>query len=188
MKKYNQLWIRQMFFVCCAVLLGTLSFPALTHAADTYKYTSEKYGYTIECPQKPIGVIPLSAVSSEENGDVLIFDNDGYNIKKAWIISVDAFKDADVPDLDKISDADRDLLFKKLLSSGYEYAKLVPIDGKNALYTATAGTDKQIKTYIRGTNNRYAAVLVEHPDLTKKSIDAYQKGLISFREVANGTK
>lgn len=188
MKKYNQLWIRQMFFVCCAVLVGTLSFPALTHAADTYKYTSEKYGYTIECPQKPVGIVPLNAISPEENGDVLIFDNDGYTIKKAWAISIDAFKEADVPDLDKISDADRTLLFEKLLSNGYEYAKLVPIDGKNALYTATAGTDKQVKTYIRGTNNRYAVVLVEHPDLTKESIDAYQKGLISFREVTNKTK
>ena len=26
-----------------------------------YTYTSQQYGYTIQCPQKPVGVIPASA-------------------------------------------------------------------------------------------------------------------------------
>ena len=56
--------------------------PAAAQTAPTqvtlpYTYTSQQYGYTIQCPQKPVGVIPASALYEDKKGEVLIFDNDG---------------------------------------------------------------------------------------------------------------
>ena len=48
-----------------------------------YTYTSKQYGFSIQCPQKPVGVIPASLLYEDKQGDVLIFDNEEYNIKYA---------------------------------------------------------------------------------------------------------
>ncbi|HBQ29781.1 MAG TPA: hypothetical protein DD660_01735, partial [Mitsuokella multacida] len=69
-----------------------------------YTYTSQQYGYTIQCPQKPVGVIPASALYEDKKGEVLIFDNDGYDIKYAWVVLSDAFDNKNVPDLNKLKE------------------------------------------------------------------------------------
>ena len=170
-------------------------------AAAGYTYTSQQYGYTIQCPAKPLGVIPLSVLSPSEQGEVLVFANDGYDIKKAWIVMQNAFDEKDLTNLDTISEADAKVLFAKVMASGYEYLSLVQIDGHNALYGMTSkvkyidadndgkpetkveAENQQLKTFIRGKNQRYAVILLDNPELLKQDIKEYQAGVLTFREI-----
>lgn len=190
---------RNFLALCFAVAVVSVSSSAVAQAAG-YTYTSKDYGYTIECPQKPVGVIPLSALSPAEKGDVLVFANDGYNIKHAWVIMPNGFDQDSFPDLDKISEADAKTLFGKLMANGYEFVSLVNVNGHNALYAVTAKTmlvgkdsegkpekveadAQQVKTFIRGKNDRYAVILMDNPTLLKEDIQAYQDGVLSFKEI-----
>ena len=136
-----------------------------------------------------------------EQGEVLVFANDGYDIKKAWIVMQNAFDEKDLTNLDTISEADAKVLFAKVMASGYEYLSLVQIDGHNALYGMTSkvkyidadndgkpetkveAENQQLKTFIRGKNQRYAVILLDNPELLKQDIKEYQAGVLTFREI-----
>ncbi|MBQ1914434.1 MAG: hypothetical protein II178_04350, partial [Selenomonadaceae bacterium] len=85
---------------------STAQQPAAEAEKKMYSHVSREYGYGILCPKKPNVVVPASEFYGDENkkGEVLIFDNDGYNVKHAWVVLVDAFDDKGVPDLNKLSE------------------------------------------------------------------------------------
>lgn len=168
-----------------------------------YKYTSERYGYSIVCPQKPVGVIPLSAMIETEHGDVLVFANEGYSLKRAWIIMTNAFTDKEVPpDLDKMNETQQKALIDNLMNtSGYEFVRIADINGRKGIYAvtakiididtngdgkpdATAEADTQmIKTFFTGQfGGRFSVQLIDNPDLTQAGVQAYQMGLLTFQE------
>lgn len=68
-----------------------------------YSYESTAYGYRIMCPQRPVGVIPANALFENREGEILIFENEEYHIKYAWVILVNAFSDDSVPNLNTIT-------------------------------------------------------------------------------------
>ena len=169
----------------------------------TYTYTSKNYGYTIQCPQKPVGVIPASELYPDKKGEVLIFDNDGYDIKKAWVIITDAFEESKVPDLNKLTEPEAETLLKGIFeTNAYESimtvnltptnrgiyavtAKTVDIDtdgdGK-ADVTATADTQMAI-TFFRGEKGgRYQIMLIDNPNLLVQDVALSQRGVVSFQE------
>lgn len=107
-------------------LVATLSITNISFAADGYLYTSERFGYSIKCPEKPLAVINLSILSPQEQGDVLIFETDGHNLQKYWVISPNAFSNDTFPDLDNLTDEARQDLFTRLaIERGYEAISLV---------------------------------------------------------------
>ena len=190
-------------FVCAAAV--TTAFAPSAASAAPYTYTSEQYGYSIDCPQKPEGVIPASLLYADKKGDVLIFANDGYTIKKAWLILTDAFTDKDVPDLNKISEADAKTLTQNLLThNGYEKVEIVPINAKDkGLYAVTAkeieidtngdgkpdttakADTQMVLTFFRGERGGHFAVeLIDNPTLTQANIDEYRAGISTFKESA----
>ncbi len=168
-----------------------------------YTYTSKEYGFTIQCPQKPVGVIPASALYEGEKGDVLVFENDAYNIKYAWIITEDAFDDAKVPDLNTLDEkAAKELLKGIMGSNGYEGIMLVNLSKTNkAIYAVTAKeveidtngdgvpdetgkADTQMAVlFFRGEKGgRYAIKLIDNPVLRGSALAAFQKGAATFQE------
>lgn len=182
--------------------------PAATsqaaEAALPYTYTSQQYGYTIQCPQKPVGVIPASALYEDRKGDVLIFDNDGYNIKYAWIVLTDAFDNKSVPDLNKLKEADAEKLLSGIMgSNGYEGIMLVNLNAKNkAIYAVTAkeieidengdgqidgvakaDTQMAVAFFRTEKGNRYGVELIDNPDLRESSLAAFQKGITTLKDV-----
>lgn len=207
----------------CAAFVCTPAFSPLAFAADDtaaqtsaaasaedatpvnlpYTYKSSQYGYTISCPQKPVGVIPVSALSPGEKGEVLIFANDGYNIKQAWVILPEAFTDAEIPaNLGDLSEDQQKAYLKDLMDkSGYEFARLADINGVMGVYavtakvvdidtdgdgkpdtTATADT-QMVKTFFRGAKGgHYAVELIDNPALTKEGVREYQAGIRTFQE------
>lgn len=150
--------------------------------AASYEYKNTTYGFSITCPQKPVGVLELATISPEEKGVVLVFENEGYDIKYAWVISDDAFDEESLPDFAKLSPDETQNYFKKLLAGKkYDMATLVSVAGGPALYTVSKGEPKQVATYFRANNKRYAVMLIDNPTLNKDRMNAYQTGVLSFK-------
>ena len=170
---------------------------------NPYTYTSAQYGYSITCPQKPVGVIPASALSEDARGDVLVFSNDGYNIQRAWLILYDAFTDAEIPtNLGKLSETEQKALIDRLQNkSGYEFARIADINGNKGVYAVTAkvmeidtngdgkpdetatSDTQMIKTFFRGEyGGHFAVELIDNPELTKAGIADYNAGILTFKE------
>ena len=166
-----------------------------------YTYKSQEYGYTIQCPKKP-QVIPVSALYEDRQGEVLIFDNEEYNIKNAWVIVKDAFTDQSVPDLNKISDEEAGKLLQGIMrSNGYEAIELVPVNDHNkGIYAITAkvveidtdgdgqpdttaeANSQMAVTFFRGEDGeRYRIDLIDNPELRDDAVDLYQKAVTTFK-------
>lgn len=187
--------------MCVFTMMFAFSANAVFAASDGYFYTSNRFGYTIKCPQKPIAVMDLSIFSPQEKGDILVFANDGYNLTKYWVVSPDAFTNDTFPDLDNISEQDaKDLFAHLMVDREYETVTLVPVNGHNAIYAVTAKTiqidsnkdgeieqtiqapQQSIETYLKGQKTNYCIVVTAKGELTQDDINAYQYGLLSFRE------
>ena len=162
------------------------------------------YTYTSQCPQKPVGVIPASALYEDKKGEVLIFDNDGYNIKYAWVVLTDAFDNKNVPDLNKLKEPEAEKLLSGIMgSNGYEGIMLVNLNAKNkAIYAVTAkeveidedgdgkvdgvakaDTQMAVAFFRTEKGNRYGVELIDNPDLRASSLAAFQKGITTLKDV-----
>lgn len=168
-----------------------------------YTYTSKMYGFTIQCPQKPLGVIAAKDFygEAERSGEVLVFDNVEYNVTYGWIILRNAF-DSSVPDLNTITEEQASAMFKGLMNTNpYEAINLVEMNSYNkCIYAITAkeiqvDTDddgvadatvtadsQNIVTFFRGTDGgRYSIQLIDKPELTEERVAAFNKALTTFK-------
>lgn len=184
-----------------ALLFVLALFAVPTRAlADPYLYMSHEYKFSIECPQKPLGVIPL--LDSGHPGEMLVFKNEGYTILQAWIISTNAFVTKDIPDLNKLTPAQEKEYAENLkMNRGYQEVLFVPLHGQKVIYAITpkivyVNTEKdgkkttlvknvaqRIETYIPGKRTNYAIVFMNTGNPDSAEIDAYQRGLLSFKEI-----
>lgn len=208
--------------IALACAFGTLAFGSFAQAAEPaaqgtsmtvaemaelakengYKHTSARYGYSIVCPKKP-NVIPLSLIEEKAKGEVLIFDNDDYYMKNAWIIMVDAFDENEIPtNLHTMDEAARAKLVEKLsTNSGYELVRIADMGDTSGVYCITAkeieidkdgdgkadevmtADTQMIKTFFRGQyGGRFGVELIDNPDLTTDHINQYHVGLMTFQE------
>ena len=166
------------------------------------KYTSQRYGYSIICPKKP-NVIPASLLVEGAKGDVLIFDNDGYDIKNAWVVLAEAFDDAELPpDMGQRSEAEQKAYIDHLMNTaGYEFVRLTEVAGSTGVYAVTAkeidvdtngdgqpdemmvAENQGIKTFFRGQfGGRFSVQLIDNPELSQAGVSLYQLGLLTFQE------
>ncbi len=167
-----------------------------------YKYTSQRYGYSIVCPQKP-NVIPASTLDEGAKGDVLIFRNEGYEIINAWIITVDAFDKKEIPDdIGTRSEEEQKKFIDELMGKGgYEFVRLTDVHGTTGVYCVTAkvldvdtngdgkidetltADNQMVKTFFRGQyGGHFSVALLDNPQLTKAGVAIYQLGLLTFQE------
>ena len=173
-----------------------------TATAEGYLYTSKNYGYTIVCPKKP-NVIPASLLMEGRKGEVLIFDNDGYNIKNAWIVLADAFDKKKTPDFNKMNEAEAKKYLEGIMQSNpYEGVMVVNLTKNNkAIYAltakeveldtdgdgkpdVTAKADTQMAVlFFRGNKGGcYSLQLIDNPVLRDSEIVKFQNGAMSFNE------
>ena len=169
----------------------------------SYAYESSKYGYRIMCPKQPAFVIPAVEFDGHE-GEVLIFENEDYYIKYAWVIHVNAFSEDGVPNLNAISPEESVQLLKGIMSSnGYEGIMLINLtEGNKAIFAttakeieidedgdgipdATARADSQMAVLFFRTANglRYGLELIDNPDLRDVSVAAFLAGARSMQIV-----
>lgn len=170
---------------------------AQAQPALTYLYESKEYGYRIMCPKRPVGVIPAATLFENRKGEILIFENEEYNIKHAWVILVDAFSDTAVPDLNTINPEDATKLLAGIMgSNGYEGIMLVNLTEHNkaifamtakeveidedgdGVVDATATADNQMAVlFFRGANGaRYGLQLMDNPTLRAASVSEFLAG------------
>ena len=173
-----------------------------TATAEGYLYTSKNYGYTIVCPKKP-NVIPASLLMEGRKGEVLIFDNDGYNIKNAWIVLADAFDKKKTPDFNKMNEAEAKKYLEGIMQSNpYEGVMVVNLTKNNkAIYAltakeveldtdgdgkpdVTAKADTQMAVlFFRGNKGGcYSLQLIDNPVLRDSEIVKFQNGAMSYNE------
>lgn len=172
-----------------------------------YKYTSQRYGFSIVCPAQPQAVIPASMLDEQAVGDVLIFDADtvNFDMKNAWIIERNAFDDNTLPaNLAQRSEKDQQAYLDNAMKTmPYEFVRLTDVlgDGNLGLYAVTAkdwevdengdgrvdGTlhsDTQtVRTFFRGQyGGHFGIELVDNPDLTAGHVATYRLALQTFQE------
>lgn len=171
---------------------------------NTYRYTSQRYGYSINTPMKPLGVIPASTVYENSKGEVLVFENEGFNLKKAWIIMPNAFLPEDIPDnLINLSDAERQTAVENFGKKGlFEQVNIVEMeDGKAGMYCVSAkevevdttgdgvadrimeAENQAILTYFKGDfGGCFVVELLQNPVMTPEAQMEYQQGLLTFHQ------
>ena len=149
------------------------------------------------CPQRPVGVIPASALFENREGEILIFENEEYHIKYAWVILVNAFPEEALPNLNTIDpEQAAELLSKIMGSNGYEGIMLANLtEGNKAIFAmtakeveidedgdgtpdATATTDRQMAVlFFRDRYGaRYGVELIDNPQLRASSVSAFLAG------------
>ena len=169
---------------------------------NSYVYTSKEFGYTLKCPKKP-NVIPASALYEGKEGEILVFDNEGYNIKNAWVIIKNAFDDKNVPDLNSLKEEEAKQYLANLMATNpYESVVIVNRTGKErAVYAFTAkeiafdstgdgkpdsiakADTQEIVTFFRGNKGGcYSMRLMDNPELRSEAVDSFQQGFASFTE------
>lgn len=162
-----------------------------------YTYKSTAYKYQIMCPQKPVGIIPASALFENREGEILIFDNEEYHIKYAWVVLVNAFPENTLPNLNTIDPEEAVTLLQKIMgSNAYEGIMLVNVTEANkAIFAmtakeieidedgdgtpdATATADNQMAVlFFRGENGeRYGLELIDNPTLRPASVATFLAG------------
>ena len=169
-----------------------------------YTYTSRDYGYTIQCPQRPLGTIPANIFYGDDSkkGEILVFANEGYNVIYGWAVLQDAFTDRTIPDLNQLNDEHAKALVKHMMNTyGYEGAMIVELANHNkAIYAVTGkvldvdtdgdgqpdqtveASSQNAVTYFRGADGvRYCVTLIDNPELRDEAIDLYQKALNTFK-------
>ena len=167
-----------------------------------YSYESTTYGYRIMCPKRPVGVIPANALFENREGEILIFENEEYRIKYAWVVLVNAFSDDAVPNLNTINPEESvDLLGRIMGSNGYEGIMLVNLSDTNkaifattakeieidedgdGVVDATAKADSQMAVlFFRGENGqRYGLELIDNPELRAEAVSLFLAGARTLR-------
>lgn len=162
-----------------------------------YTYESTAYRYRIMCPKQPVGVIPASALFENREGEILIFENEEYHIKYAWVILVNAFSENSVPDLNKINPEEAVKLLGGIMgSNGYEGIMLLNLsDSNKAIFAttakeveidedgdgvvdATATADSQMALlFFRAENGQsYGLELIDNPELRSDSLSSFLEG------------
>ena len=122
------------------IWLTATVFAAEENVNGEYNYTSRDYNFSIKCPKKP-NVVPASILLEDntKKGEVLIFENQEYEIKRGWVVLIDAFNPDTVPDFNLASDALIEQYMKDLQKQGYENMSLVEITkGNKGLFAITA--------------------------------------------------
>ena len=175
--------------------------PAQTVSAEvpalSYLYESSAYNYRVMCPQKPVGVIPASALFENREGEILIFENEEYHIKYAWVVLIHAFPEEALPNLNTINPEEATELLKRIMgSNAYEGIMLVNVTEENkGIFAVTAkeieidengdGTPDATATangqmaalFFRGENGAcYGFELIDNPALRASSVAAFLAG------------
>jgi len=205
------------------ILLAGLLFPLLTiggaasaaeetpaaptramDASNLTAHISPVYGYMLFCPQKPNEIVPAQELYEDKRGDVLIFDSEEHNIKKAWVILKNGWDENALPDLNKITPEETETLLKNMAAnSGYEGIALVELTPDNKAVFAVTGREIEIDTtgdgvpdtlakadtqnalvFFRGNHGgRFTAILIDNPIPRQESVVEFQQCLGSFSEL-----
>ena len=177
--------------------------------SSSFTYTSLEYNYSIVCPKRP-NIVTAAVYFDDDKykGEVLIFDNDGYNVKRAWVILFDAFNTNAVPNFNVEKKEIIEQYLIALQKQGYIGTALIDInkDNKGVLAItakeidvdedgdgqpdATLVTDHQEAiTFFRMPDGRCVSLrLVGTDDLSEPAMNNFRKALTTFGDAASANQ
>ena len=131
--------------------------------STSFKYVSEEFNYSIVCPKRP-NVVSAAIYFDDSNykGEVLIFENVGYDVKRAWAILFDAFNTDAIPNFNKDN---KDFIEKYLIAlqkQGYIGTALIDINKENKGVLAI--TAKEIDIDEDGDGEPDATLVTDHQE------------------------
>ncbi|MBR2520292.1 MAG: hypothetical protein IKE46_11000 [Selenomonadaceae bacterium] len=169
---------------------------------EVYVYTSEDFQYTITCPIKPLAVVQNPWEDPAKRGEMLVFDADGWDIRYAYYICVNAWDpdDKTIPDFNKGNTAAIGSYLSDLKNNSlFGDAKLVSITKNNkGIYAVTAASfevtnkdtgevegefvaDRQdLYTFFRSPQGRCISIQLVTPDFSKTFVNTYRGSVMSF--------
>ena len=181
-------------------------FTATVFAAeedDSYTYVSRDYDFRINCPKRP-NVVP-AAIFFDDNtkkGDVLIFENEEYEVKRGWVVLTDAFNPNAVPDFNRATKELINQYLTELKKQGYDEINLIDITKDNKGVLAITAKEIEIDedgdgkpdgvaiaenqaaiTFFRMPYGRcFSVQLIGTNELTEEAINDFKAALSTISE------
>lgn len=178
-KQEEKIYMKKIMSSILTAVLAWCFFLSSSEAA-AYVYRSEKYGFSIECPQEPVAILDL-ALTSDQKGVMMVYENEGMNVTYDWIILTEAFDNDTFPDFSRIDQQQLDEFLKSLVKTDYGFATVVPIEKRPAVYMLGIHEDVA-KVYFTGANGQhYGIVMHTLPQQFEARINEYQQGLVTFK-------
>ena len=200
--------LKRIFLTASAMLFLIFSTADAAKSAETYEYVSREYNYSLECPKRP-NVVPANVYyeDAEKKGEVLIFDNEGYTIKRAWIILFDAFDTTMIPNFNKDSKKFIEQYIEAKKKDEFDELNLVEIQkGNKGVFGITAKeieidedgdgkidgvavADKQAAVvFFRSDLGRCISVQLFDENFGEASIAEFRTALSTYKEVDPNAK
>ncbi len=134
--------LKKIFISITALMvwLTATVFAAEENSNESYNYVSRDYNFSIKCPKRP-NVVPATIFFDDpaKKGEVLIFENMEYEVKRGWVVLVDAFNSTSVPDFNKSDKKLVDQYVTELQKQGYENMSIIDITkGNKGIFALTA--------------------------------------------------
>ncbi|ORU01340.1 hypothetical protein D081_0159 [Anaerovibrio sp. JC8] len=168
-----------------------------------YKYTSTRYGYSIMCPTQP-NVVPASLFDETAKGDILIFEGNVDDVKKAWIVLINAYDEGEIPaNAGSVSDDERKTILdnfanKHVLTNtrvvevaenvygiyGVTPKELqVDTNGDGTFDDTITAESQMVQTYLPGEfGGHFMISLIDSPEISVPGVATYNAGLTTFKQ------
>ena len=174
-------------------------------AADNsgYEYVSPTYNYSIVCSKQP-NVIPIRVLFEDDNrdGEILVFENDGYYIKSGLVITFNAFDPTLIPNFNKDSKKLIEQYIEAKKNDGYERLELIEIakgnkgvmgitakeigvdeDGDGTVDGVAIADRQEAVVFFRSTLGRCIAIEMMGDEINEATLNELRSMLSTFKEV-----
>lgn len=198
--------MKKILLMLMMLALSLMSMLGSTEAAEDagVEYVSEEYHYSIMCPSAP-KVLPARVMydDASKQGEMLVFESEGFDVKSGWVIMFDAFDSTLVPNFNKDSkkfieqyiDAKKD-------SGSYDSFQLIEVTkGNKGVLGITAkeievdedddgkidgvaiADHQEAVVFFRTTLGRCTSVTLLGNDISEEALEKFRAALSTFKEV-----
>ena len=199
--------ILSMLMILTVTLMVSLM-VATVEAADeatseNYTYVSREYNYSVVCPKRP-NVIPARILYEDETkkGEVLVFENEGYDIKRGWIFLFDAFDTTLIPNFNKDSKKLIEQYIEAKQKNGFEGLELIEVtkgnkgvlgitakeieideDGDGTIDGVAVADKQSAVVFFRSPLGRCISVELMGDDINEAALHNFRAALSTYKDV-----
>ena len=189
--------------------VSLLSMCATADAADGFEYVSEEYHYSIVCPSEP-RVLPLRVMYDDptKQGEMLVFESDGFDVKRGWVIMFDAFDTTMVPNFNTDSKKFiEQYIDAKKANEGYDSFQLIEVtkgnkgvlgitakeieideDGDGTIDGVAIADHQEAVIFFRTTLGRCTSIALLGGDVSEPAVNDFRAALATFKEIDPNAK
>ena len=195
------------FWLALMMLTLSLMSPACTTEAaksEGVEYVSEEYHYSIMCPSEP-RLLPARVMydDASKQGEMLVFESEGFDVKSGWVIMFDAFDTTMVPNFNKDSKKFiAQYIDAKKANEGYDRFELIEVtkgnkgvlgitakeieideDGDGTIDGVAIADRQEAVIFFRTTLGRCTSVTLLDNDISEPALEKFRAALSTFKEV-----